>query len=336
MKKIACFGELLLRLSPDLNGEWIHDSSMPSYVGGAELNVGKALAMWQQPIKYITILPENNLSLDIIQYLSRQHIDVSNISYADGRIGIYYLPQGSDLKYAGVIYDREYSSFAKLKTGQIDWDKVLDDVNWFHFSAISPALNQNVADVCMEALEAATKKGINISVDLNYRAKLWKYGKLPGEVMPQLVSYCNVIMGNVWAEETMLNLQMPLLNKASNADYINASHQISEAIMENYPKCEQVANTFRFDHNKGITYFATLYSDQKLFTSQHFHTNNVVDKVGSGDAFMAALIFGTIHQLKEQERIDLAAASAFTKLFIKGDHTTATLEDIKKHLNRYA
>ena len=166
MKKIACFGELLLRLSPDFNGEWIKQASIPSYVGGAELNVANALAVWQQHIKYITVIPENSLSQDIVQHLSNRSIDTSGISFADGRIGIYYLPQGSDLKHAGVIYDRADSCFAQLKTGQIDWDNALEDVNWFHFSAISPALNQNVADVCKEALEAATKKRITISVDL--------------------------------------------------------------------------------------------------------------------------------------------------------------------------
>ncbi|HWJ24990.1 MAG TPA: PfkB family carbohydrate kinase [Flavisolibacter sp.] len=176
MKKVFCFGELLLRMSPELGGAWIRNAHMPVFVGGAELNAATALARWNVPVAYGTALPENALAEEICRSLEGKGIDTSRIIFSGKRIGCYYLPQGADLKNAGVIYDREYSSFSQLKPGQIDWDRLLKDVEWFHFSAISPALNADVAVICKEALQAASEKGITISVDLNYRAKLWQYG----------------------------------------------------------------------------------------------------------------------------------------------------------------
>ncbi len=116
--------------------------------------------------------------------------------------------QGTDVKHAGVIYDRAYSSFSELKPGMIDWDMLLENSGWFHFSAISPALNENTALVCKEALIAASKKRMVISVDLNHRAKLWQYGKQPVDVMPELVAYCDVIMGNIWSANVLLGIPL--------------------------------------------------------------------------------------------------------------------------------
>ena len=203
METIFCFGELLLRFSPELGGKWLKQSRMPVYIGGAELNTATALAKWNVPVAYCTVLPDNYLSKEICDELSKRNINTDQVIFSGNRIGSYYLPQGSDLKNAGVIYDRAHSSFSELQPGQIDWDAVLNNVSWFHFSAISPALNQNIAAVCKEALEVASKKKITISVDLNYRSKLWQYGKKPKEIMQALVEHCDVIMGNIWSADDL-------------------------------------------------------------------------------------------------------------------------------------
>src|SRR5689334_3479152 len=206
MSRVLCFGELLLRLSPQLHGEWINQNQMPVFIGGAELNVATALSVWGIPVSYCTALPDHYLSHEIIAFVNRKGIHTDPIRFSGSRIGIYYLPQGADLKNAGVIYDRAHSSFWELEPGQIDWEKVFQDVNWFHFSAISPALNLKVAAVCKEAASYASSKGIKVSIDLNHRARLWQYGKEPVDVMPELVQYCDMVMGNLWAEEIMLGL----------------------------------------------------------------------------------------------------------------------------------
>jgi 2-dehydro-3-deoxygluconokinase len=336
MKKVFCFGELLLRMSPELGGAWIKNASMPVFVGGAELNAATALARWNVPVAYGTAIPENALSKEISFALEEKGIDTSGILYTGKRIGCYYLPQGADLKNAGVIYDREYSSFSQLKPGQIDWENLLKDVSWFHFSAISPALNADVAAVCKEGLEVASAKGITISVDLNYRAKLWQYGKKPVEVMPELVQYCDVIMGNLWAEEVMLGIPVPENLLREKEALIKQAQSASEQIMKGYRKCRQVANTFRFDVNQGVKYYATLFKEDRLYLSNEHNTELIIDKVGSGDTFMAGLIYGNYQGLNAQEIIDFSASAAFTKLFIKGDATTASVEEIRKGELNYA
>jgi 2-dehydro-3-deoxygluconokinase len=330
MNKIFCFGELLLRLSPELGGKWLTQSVMPVYIGGAELNTATALAKWNVPVTYCTVLPGNYLSKEICEELDKRNINTSGIIFSGNRIGTYYLPQGSDLKNAGVIYDRAYSSFSELQPGQIDWDAMLADISWFHFSAITPALNQNVATVCKEAIEVASKKKLTISVDLNYRSKLWQYGKKPKEIMPPLVEYCDVVMGNIWSADELLGISTDadIHNKKSKADYLDHARRTAENLMRNFPACKSVANTFRFDDKDRTLYYAALDTNGRQFVSQEFSTNQTVDKVGSGDCFMAGLIYGFYNKLASQEIIDFSAAAAFNKLFIRGDATTSTVGEI--------
>lgn len=334
MSRILCFGELLLRLSPQLGGEWLKHNSMPVFLGGAELNVARALANWQLPVAYSTALPDHYLSREIIAFLEQKQIDASRIQVAGNRIGTYYLPQGADLKSAGVIYDRAYSSFWELKRGQIDWDVVLQDVSWLHFSAISPALNENVADVCLEAVTAASAKGITVSVDLNYRAKLWQYGKQPHEVMPKLVAHCDVVMGNIWAANTMLStaLDENIHENSSREKYLAHAKQTSEEIRQYFPKCKVVANTFRFDSkNESIVYFTSLEVGGKQYNSKEYFCDSVVDRSGSGDCYMAGLIYSLSKKQTPQEVVEFATAAAFGKLQEKGDATSQTVETILKN-----
>jgi 2-dehydro-3-deoxygluconokinase len=334
MDTIFCFGELLLRMSPALHGQWIETAQMPVYVGGAELNVATALATWNIPVKYCTALPDNYLSKEIIADVKNKNIDTSAIHLSGDRIGIYFLPQGTDLKNAGVIYDRANSSFANLKPGTIDWDEVLEGCSWFHFSAISPALNENAAAVCKEALKAASTKGITISVDLNYRAKLWQYGKKPVDVMPELVQHCDVVMGNIWATESLLGLPLFLDNpkETDKEKLIAAAEKNMQQLKKIFPKVKNAAYTFRFDE----TYFAVLDYEEQITASQVFKIENVVDKVGSGDCFMAGYIYGLMNHQKSQTIIDFAAAAAVGKMMVKGDATNQTIEIVKNRIIKNA
>lgn len=336
MSKVLCFGELLMRLSPELGGRWIEQRSLPVFIGGAELNAATALALWNVPVSYCTALPDNYLSAEIVDSVRNRGIDTSRIRYSGNRIGSYYLPQGADLKAAGVIYDRAYSSFSELKPGELNWDEILEGVSWFHFSAINPALNADAAEVCREGAEAAAKKGITVSVDLNYRAKLWQYGKQPSEVMPALVEHCHLVMGNVWAAEKMLGIPVSKDLSDNKESYLEQAERTSEAILKQFPNCRQAANTFRFDAGAGVNYYATLYNEGNLFVSTEHRTDHIVDKVGSGDTFMAGLVYGNVNNMSPQQIIEFAAAAAFSKLFIKGDATTKTAEEIKNLYSEHA
>ena len=324
MNTVLCMGELLLRLSPSPKDARADKHPMLLFVGGAEANVATALAGWQMPVSYCTVLPDNFMSKYVIQYLANKKIDTSPILIAGKRIGLYYLETGADIK-GGVVYDRNHSAFSELHTGMIDWDHVLEGVTWFHFTAISPALNQNVNDVCLEALEAATKKNITISVDLNYRSKLWNYGKQPIDVMPTLVKYCDVIMGNIWSAHTLLGttIDEQIHAKKSKQTYVDHAAFTAKEIMQAYPKCKVVANTFRFDsEDDHILYYTTLLMDGKSYVSNEYSCAGVVDRSGSGDCFMAGLIFGLLTNAHQpQELLNYATAAAFGKLQEQGDAT---------------
>ncbi len=189
--------------------------------------------------------------------------------------------------------------------------------------------------VCKEALEAAARKNITVSVDLNYRSKLWKYGKEPVEVMPELVGYCDVVMGNIWAANSLLGVAVDeaIHDKGSKEDYIAHARETAIAIQKEFPKCKVVANTFRFDKEDGISYYASLFSEGQEYVSEEFNTNKVVDKVGSGDCFMAGLIYGLYHKHAAQDVINFAASAAFGKLHEIGDATKQDVEAIKARIS---
>ena len=323
LKKVFCFGELLFRISPAAASDDMVHNPMMLYVGGAEANVATALAGWQVPVKYCTALPDNFMSRHVLHYLEYKGIYTSSIHFIGNRIGVYYLERGADLK-GKMVYDREGSSFSQLKRGMIDWDKMFLDVCWLHLTAISPALNEQVADVCLEAIEAAAKKGVTISMDLNYRSRLWNWGKEPREVMPAMVQHCDVVMGNIWAANTMLGTAIDenLHEHASREKYLAHAEKTSVEIMERFPKCKVVANTFRFDSNHlDVLYYTSLYTKGQQFNSQEFRCQGVVDRSGSGDCYMAGLIYGQYNHLSPQETVDYATAAAFGKLQEKGDAT---------------
>lgn len=330
-KGVLCFGELLLRICPDASGDWLNYNQLPVFVGGAELNVASALALWEIPSAYLTVIPENMLSSQLISYITAKGINTENIVLAGKRMGIYYLTSGEDVKHAGVIYDRADSAFAELKAGTINWSKVFEGISWFHFSAICPALSENAVAVCEEALKYAEEQGIFISLDLNYRAKLWQYGKQPIEVMPQLAKYCDMIMGNVWSAALMLGTPLAddLKIRDEEQGYLEQAESTSKQITKQFPKCMAVANTYRFDHmENGIKYYTTLYGGDQFYRSAVYTTAHYVDKVGSGDCFMAGLIYGYFKGDNYQQTLDFATAAAFKKLFIASDSTSTKAAEI--------
>jgi len=327
-----------LRICPDMDGHWLKENKLPFYVGGAELNVATALALWNVPSAYLSAMPQNSVTEEIADYLNKKNVDTKPMVYGGERLGLYYLPKGKDLKNAGVIYDRANSSFASLKVGQINWDELFEGVSWFHFSAICPAINQAVADVCLEALQVASAKNITISLDLNYRAKLWKYGKEPNEILPELAKYCTLIMGNVWAANKMLGTALHDDLKAAEGyakeTLLQQAEDTSKEILSLFSACKAVANTFRFDNGKGIRYYTALYTNEQLTISPEYVSDEILDKVGSGDCFMAGLIYGFYNDLSEADTLNFATAAAYDKLYIPSDATTSTVADIENRIIR--
>ncbi len=338
--KVLCFGEILLRISPDLSEAWLEKEALPFYLGGAELNVASALALWGIPAAYVTAMPMNTISTSILTHLEKRNVEVSKTFLQGNRLGLYYLTRGSDLKNAGLVYDRAGSSFAELKRGDIDWDDLFDGVRWFHFSAICPAINQELADICLDAVKEAANRNITVSLDLNYRSKLWKYGKEPIEIMPTIASYCDVIMGNVWASNQMLGTSLELDLQNTKPIYpkellLKQAEETSMEIVERFEKCKIVVNTFRFDYDDiGIQYFTTMYNEGRLIVSDKYVAQEIVSRVGSGDCFMAGLIYGLYNEIAATESLAFATAAAFDKFFTASDSTSSSVMDIQNRIKK--
>jgi len=337
---VLCFGEVMIRLSLPPGSSWLQEQYLHANLAGAECNVAIALAKWGMPVNYCTALPANNpATTSILGFLQDKNVGTGLVQLNGSRVGVMYVQQGTDSREGGVTYDRKYSSFGELLPGMINWDEVLQGVSWFHFTAISPALGENTAAVCLEAIKAARILGIPISIDLNFRPTLWKYGKKPVEVIPALAEYCDVIMGNIWSAHTLLGIALDEALVAANTKetYLQHAEITGKAIKERFPTCKAIALTFRFNTlPAGILYYGCLFTNGTLYTSGDFVADSIKDKIGSGDCFMAALIFALRNGFAPADIIEFAAAAAFGKLQEKGDFTNHSIENINNIITHHA
>lgn len=320
--KVLCFGELLYRIQS--TGELFGDAlaTIEMFPGGSEANVAVALAQLEVDTVYLSSGPDNALVNNILHTIEDFGVDISRFRHEGDRLGSYILLGANGLTNGEVVYDRKYSSFYALKKNTIDWDAAFQDIDWFHWTALSPALSEGHAALCLQALEEASKRNIKISVDLNYRSKLWQYGLSPIAVMPELVAKCDVIMGNIWAANIMLGtyLDEAWSGDRSKLDYPKISRQVADELFAKFPQCKDLAFTFRFmDNAKHNLFYASYHNATGHYVSDPLETNNLIDRIGSGDAFMGGFIAGLIKGYPAQELIAYAAEIGFKKLFVKGD-----------------
>lgn len=319
---VLVFGELLVRLSSAEPKFFSGDYHASIYPGGSEANVSASLASWGIPVTYFTACPDNALAKNALTDLSARGVDTSAALMKGSRLGLYFLLSPNGLTNGEVVYDRKYSSFSDLLPGEIDWDLLMKDKTWFHWSALTPALSNILVLVLEEALAAAERNNLTISVDLNYRSRLWDYGSAPIEVMPNLVQYCDVIMGNIWAADKMLGtgVSEQLNRETSPTTYFDQAILMAGKIFSDYKKCKHVANTFRFmDNPTHNLLYGSYHNRNGNYLSENYETNKVIDRIGSGDAFMAGLIYGLSKYSDGQLIIEKATSAGFQKLFIKGD-----------------
>jgi 2-dehydro-3-deoxygluconokinase len=321
LKKIVTFGEILLRLSPPSNLRLTQATSFNSYYGGAEANVAASLSKFGFPVTFITSVPPNELGESSLNMMRSSGVDLVTKIHGK-RLGIYYFEQGASELPGKVVYDREDSSFSMLKKGMIDWEAIFEDANWFHWSGITPSLSLDLAELCEEALIVANKMGLTISADLNYRPTLWKYGKNANEVMPNLVQYCDLLLGGADETEKVLGIKM-----AEN----DTQEMIFSNWMETFPKLKNIVTTQRFNANassNGIS--ASLWNGKALLHSQKYNISHIIDRIGAGDAFMAGIIYGMVTWPNDHKTaLEFAVAAACLKHSISGDINLATVNEIK-------
>ncbi|HAM99900.1 MAG TPA: 2-dehydro-3-deoxygluconokinase [Marinilabiliales bacterium] len=332
MKKVVTFGEIMLRLSAPGYERFFQSPVLNTAFGGGEANVAVSLANYGISTKFVTRLPKNDIASSCIRELRGFGINTDEIIFGGDRMGIYFLENGAVSRASNVIYDRAHSSISEIKPGMIDWDKVLEDTDWFHWTGITPAISQGAADVCLEAIQKANEKGITVSTDLNYRKNLWKYGKKPIEVMPALVEGCDVILGNEEDAACVLNIYPEGVDIIRNHIDADAYLSVSKKIMNQFPKCKKVITTLRgsvsANHN---TWSGVLYNGKELFKAPNYQITHIVDRVGGGDSFMGGLIYGLLtFPDDDQKALNFAVAASCLKHTIYGDYNRVSVAEVEK------
>jgi 2-dehydro-3-deoxygluconokinase len=330
--KIVTFGEIMLRLATPQHLRFTQTTSFEATFGGGEANVAVSLANFGLEAEFITRLPDNDLGESVRMDLRKHNVGIRHIITGGNRLGIYFLETGAVSRPSKVIYDRANSSIAEIKPGMIDWDKVFGNASWFHWTGITPAISEGAAQVCLEAVRAAKDKNITVSCDLNFRKNLWKWGKTAGDVMPGIVKYCDIILGNEEDAEKVFGI------KAEGAD-VSGGHvgaavyeSVCKKLKQQFPEAKKIIITLRgsvnADHN---SWSGVLYDGKKLFEAPVYQITHIVDRVGGGDSFMGGLIYGLLtYDGDDQKALNFAVASSCLKHTIHGDYNLVSVKEVEQ------
>ena len=330
--RILTFGEIMLRLSPPNFQRITQARNFDIIYGGGEANVAVSLANFGIPVDYVTRLPKNEIGEACIQYLRQFGVNTSKIVRGGDRMGIYFLEMGASVRASKVIYDRLNSAIATTEPQEFNWNEIFQGTTWFHWTGITPAISQNLAEICLEAVKVAKKNGITISCDMNYRSKLWQYGKKATEIMPELIRYCDIAIGNEEDAEKVLGIKAPDTDIISGEIDATKYKYVVEEIMRIFPNLKYVAITLRgsvsASHN---TWSGILYDGKEMFIGPQYDITHIVDRVGGGDSFMAGLIYGLItNKDNPQYALRFALAASCLKHTIFGDFNLVSLEEVIK------
>jgi 2-dehydro-3-deoxygluconokinase len=330
MKKIVTFGEIMLRLTPPGFLRFTQASSFDVVYGGGESNVAVTLANFGLPVEFVSRIPSNDIGESAIMELRKRGVSTGAIVRGGERLGIYFLEMGAVARGSKVIYDRAHSGMASIQAGMIDWEEVLKDAQWFHWTGITPAISQGAADVTLEAIKVANNLGVTVSCDLNYRKNLWKYGKKSSEVMPDLVAGCDILLGNEEDAEKHFDIH-PEGVDVTKGDTMDAQayRSVCEQLVKRFPRVKKVIVTLRgsisASHN---TWSGVLFDGNTLFESPTYNITHIVDRVGGGDSFMGGLIYGLVTYQDNQKALNFAVAASCLKHTIYGDANLVTVAEV--------
>lgn len=333
MAKIVTFGEIMVRLGAPNYLKLIQSNTFDVSYAGAEANVAVSLAHFGMQADYITCLPNNPIAERCIMDLRGHRVGVDRIQRSGKRMGILYLETGSNARPSKVFYDREDSSIATVEQGSIDWKEILKDADWFHWTGITPALSENAAAECLNAINTANELGVTVSCDINYRGNLWRYGKTAAEVMPEMVAGSDIILGNEEDCEKVFGIKPHGFDAANTGGKVDQGCFISvcQQMMQKFPRCKKMAVTLRgainANHN---TWGGVLYDGTQLIESRRYDITDIVDRVGGGDSFMGGLIFGLLHYNNDKQALEFATAASCLKHTLKGDYNWVSVQEVEK------
>lgn len=328
MKKTVCFGELMGRLNPEGYLRMVQAQRLELSYAGGEANVAVSLAYLGLPAAYVTKLPKNDLGHAASMELMRFGVDTSLIAWGGNRLGLYFVEKGASQRASKVLYDRAHSAIAEASRTDFDWDSIFEGAEWFHFTGITPALDGELPDICMDALAAAKRAGVTVSCDLNYRKNLWSRERA-GEVMAKYMPYVDLLIANEEDAADVFGIHASGTEiekgELSREGYVNVAKQISDRF-----GIKKIAITLRGSISASDNEWgAMLYTGGEALFSKRYRVH-IVDRVGGGDSFGAGLIYATQKGYEPQRAVEFAAAASCLKHSIEHDFNLVTADEIEK------
>lgn len=330
MHKIVTFGEIMLRLKSPEHERFFQSPLLEATFGGGEANVAVSLAILGEHAKFVTALPKNAIGECALSEVRKHGVDVSSINMVEGgRLGIYYLETGADQRPSLVVYDRADSCIANAKPEDFDFDAIMEGADWFHVTGITPAVSQNCADCALLAMKAAKKAGAKVSIDLNFRKKLWKYGKQAPEVMRELTKYTDVVIANEEDIQKCLGISAPVDVTSGKID-ADVYKVLTDEVKAQFPNVTHVAVSLRESKSADRNgWSAALNGQHGFYHSRHYEMNDIVDRVGGGDSFAAGVIYGLLNYSDEEYALNFAVAASALKHTIPGDFNLTRLSEVE-------
>ena len=330
MSDVSTFGEIIMRLKTPGSERFFQSLTFETTFGGGEANVAVALANYGCDAGFVSALPKDDIGESAIRELRSFGVDTAHVNRSGSRVGIYFLETGANQRPSKVIYDRAGSSICEAKPGDFDWKKIFAGAKWLHITGITPALSESAAALSLEAVQAAKKHGLTVSCDFNYRGKLWKYGKTAPEVMTELVKYVDVGIAN--EEDCQKSLGISVDVDVESGELDTAKYEaLSARMMEVFPNLTHMAITLRESRSADINGWSACLRDASGFhLGAHYDILDIVDRVGGGDSFAGALIYGLLSGMPPVEALDFAIAASCLKHSIPGDFNRVTVAEVRK------
>ena len=332
MTRIVAFGEIMLRLKSPQFERLLQTPALEATFAGGEANVLISLALWGCDTAMATALPDNPVADACIANLRQFGVDTSPILRRGERMGVYYLEAGANQRPSKVVYDRSGSAIATAPRVSFAWEQVFSGATWFHLTGITPAISQAAADLALDAVRTAHGLGLTVSCDYNYRKNLWKYGRPPAEVMREILQFVDIGIANEEDIQMCLGISPEGLALAGEGGALNreAYRGLCERVLQAFPNLKIQAITLRESFSASHNGWSACLSDGKGFAlSQRYDITHIVDRVGSGDAFAAGLIYGLAGGRSSQEALEFAAAASCLKHSIPGDFNRVSVAEVK-------
>jgi 2-dehydro-3-deoxygluconokinase len=328
MPKVITFGEIMLRLAPEGYNRFIQADTFGAVYGGGEANVAISIANYGFDAAFVTKLPAHEIGQSAVNTMRRFGVDTTHIVRGGARVGIYFLEKGASQRPSKVIYDRAGSSIATAKPSDFDWPKIFAGADWFHFTGITPALGDDVAEICAQACKAAKAAGMTVSCDLNYRKNLWSREKA-GLVMGNLMQYVDVCIANEEDAGDVFGIKAADTDitggKISHEGYKSVAKQLTDRF-----GFKKVAITLRESISANDNNWAAMLYDGGEYYFSKKYAIHIVDRVGGGDSFGGGLIYATLAGMQPQQALEFAVAASALKHTVEGDVNHVSVDEVQK------